>query len=150
MASKYLVVYYSRTGGSERLAKALQKKLGSDIDRIGYAKTEKVSFISAALQAARKATAKFTGEMHNAAKYDKVYFVSPVWAGALATPIRSYMSYYKDSIKSYELLVTCGSSGLEGAAKDAQTVIGKPAANAEQFTAKEVKQGSFNLDKFAA
>ncbi|MDR1565455.1 MAG: hypothetical protein LBS74_10910 [Oscillospiraceae bacterium] len=132
MANKNLIVYYSRTGLSERLAKALQEKLGGDIDQITYADRDKVSFASAGWEALRKATAKFKGDVHDAGEYDKIFFISPVWASALATPIRSYMAVNKGKIKAYSMLVTCGGSGLEGALKDALATPPKTQSSSSQ------------------
>ncbi|MDR1540027.1 MAG: hypothetical protein LBU32_18910 [Clostridiales bacterium] len=148
MAKKTLIVYYSRSGLSEQLAKALSAKLNGDIDNVGYADRDKVSFAAAGLEAVRKTTSAFKGDTHDASQYDEVFFISPVWASSLATPIRSYMAANKDKIKSYALLVTCGSGGLEGAKKDACAAIGKTPYISQQFLSKEIKQNEFNLDEF--
>jgi flavodoxin len=149
MAGKNLIVYYSRTGISEVLAKELHAKVGGDIECLHYANREKISYAAAGLEAVRKATSPISGNSHDASDFDKIFFISPVWAGALATPIRSYMATNKEKIQSYVLLVTCGGSGLEGAKKDALTQIGKTPVAAEQFRSVDIKQGVFHLEKFA-
>jgi flavodoxin len=148
MAEKSLIVYYSRTGLSKRLAEALRAKLGCDIDNVRYAGRDKVSFAAAGLEAVRKATSAFAGDAHDASKYDRIFFISPVWAGSLATPIRSYMAANKDKIKAYALLATCGGSGLEGVKKDAQAATGKAATSAQQFLSREIRQGAYDLEMF--
>ncbi|GHV10996.1 hypothetical protein FACS1894219_01420 [Clostridia bacterium] len=140
-----LIVYYSRTGTTDAFAKTLQAILNCDIDKIDYQNGGKPGFLAAILQSLRKKIKPFKGGTHDAGKYDKIIFISPIWASALATPVRSYMAANKDKIKSYDLYVTCGSSGLEEAKKDAQSVTGKLPEEARQFRASDIKDDNVVL-----
>lgn len=147
-AKKNLIVYYSRTGTSEALAKVLREKLACDIDRIDYAEErDGISFLAAGWEAIRRTTKAIQGNTRNPENYDHIFFVSPVWSNRLSTPIRSYMRAYRDKIKSYSLLVTCGGSALSKVKRDARSAMGKnPEASAE-FKSKEVNEGEYDLKR---
>jgi hypothetical protein len=144
---KTLIVYYSHSGASQTLAAALQKKLGCDLDRLEYAGKARKG-LGLLLEALGRPTKDITGDTHPPGAYSRVLFVSPVWGGGLATPIRSYMKKHQGKIKAYGLLVTCASGGLSGAAKDAAKVMGVGPAPSQQFLAKDVGRGEMDLKNF--
>ncbi|MDR2536327.1 MAG: hypothetical protein LBD29_09900 [Treponema sp.] len=148
MEKETLIVYYSRSGISERLAKALQHKLGCDMDKIAYADKEQIAFGTAVVEALRKATVPIKGSLHKPEDYKKIIFITPVWGGAMATPIRSYMTENKEHIQSYSLIVTCGKSGLSGSIKDAAAALGKEPVGSEQYLSSQVTKGAYNLERF--
>jgi hypothetical protein len=40
--------------------------------------------------------------------YDHVIFISPVWAGKIATPLKSFLMSEKERIKAYSFITICG------------------------------------------
>ncbi|MDR1913757.1 MAG: hypothetical protein LBQ68_04640 [Clostridiales bacterium] len=148
MAQKNLIVYFSRTGSTESVAKVLAAKLGCDTDKLYYADREKISFANAGLESLRKQITTLKGDEHDPGIYDKIFFVSPVWAGSLSTPIRSYMKSNKDKIKDYALIVTCGGSGVTGPGKEALAIIGKSPSVTGSFRTLEIKRGEYDLTNF--
>ena len=148
MPRKTLIVYYSRSKKSEMVAHKLQGKLGCDMDKLGYAGKERISFFAAGGEALKKAIVTIKGDAHNPADYERLIFISPVWASALSTPIRSYMAQHKTSIKSYSLIAVCGGSGLEGCIKDAVKVLGNAPERSEQYLAAKVAKDDYDLGKF--
>ena len=147
---KTLIVYYSKSGKSEMLAKTLREKTGYDIDKLEYADKDHISFPAAVIESLRKTTVEIKGYAHNPAEYDRIIFVSPVWGSALSTPIRSYMSVHRKKIKTYSLIAVCGKIGLEGTVKDATTVMEKEPSVSEQYISAQVGKGTYNLEKFMA
>jgi flavodoxin len=150
MAEKALLVYYSRSGKSEILAKNLREKTGWDTDKIEYADKKRISFIGGILEARRKATAKIKGDAHNPAEYRRVIIISPVWAGLLATPVRTYLVNHKPDINSYSIIAVCGGRGFEGTVKEAVTILGKePVVSGEYFSA-QIAKGTYDIEKFVS
>lgn len=146
--NKTLIVYYSRSGKAEIIAKDLRDKLGCDIDKIEYADKKRVSFVGALFEVFGKKTKNIKGAEHSPGNYDKIIFITPVWANAMSTPIRSYISEYKANIKSYSLIATCGSSGIEEIAKEAVNIIGAEPALSAQYLDKQIMAGEYDLRKF--
>ena len=148
MSEKTLIIYYSRSGKSEILAKDLQSKIGCDMDKIEYATKNHISFFGAGFEAVSKKTVKIKGANHSPGDYEKIIFITPIWASALSTPVRSYMAENKANIKSYSLIATCGSSGLEGTIKDAGNIMQKEPDNSEMYRSAQIAKGDYDLGKF--
>ena len=148
MAQRILIVYYSRTGTSEIVAKALQEKLGCDIERIGYADPAKrPSFLGAAFEAIRKRhTVVLSGDTRTPMSYNRLIVVSPVWAGGLSTPVRSYLKKHREDIAAYGLISV--SSGGGSAVASAAAAAGKMPDKAVVIKSPQVKDGTFDLAPF--
>ena len=125
---KTLVVYYSKTGTTKKVAQAIIDSKSCDFDELQY--DEK---------------AKTIGSSRNPADYEHIIILAPVWAFALAEPVKLYLGQYKSDIKKYDLIVTCGMFGLRGCVKNCVSAIGKPPENALIFKAKHVKSGNFDI-----
>ena len=145
---KTLIVYYSRSGKSEIIAKDLQNKTGCDIDKIEYAKKNKVSYIGAIFEALGRKTTQIKGAAHNPGDYDRIIFVTPIWVGRMATPVRSYMAEKRTDIKSYSLIAACGGSEITETVKDAVNIMQKEPAVSERYLAKDIDKGAYDLAKF--
>ncbi|MDR0525242.1 MAG: hypothetical protein LBG90_05150 [Spirochaetaceae bacterium] len=148
MIEKTLIVYYSRSGISEKVAQTLQAQLGCDMDKLEYAEKKHISFGAAVIEALRKSTAPITGGTHKPENYGRIIFITPVWGSGLATPIRSYMTEHKTAVQSYALIVTCGGGGLSGTIKDAAAILGKEPSASEQFRSSQVNEGHYGLEQF--
>jgi flavodoxin len=107
---KILVVYYSRTGNSKKVAEILQKELGCDIEEIiaqsSYAGIK--GYIRAAREGIGKIAAKINPASKNAADYDIVIVGGPVWGRIISSPIRAYLEQNKDKIKNMASFCTMG------------------------------------------
>jgi len=125
---KTLVVYYSKTGTTKKVAQAVIEKKNCDYDELQY--DEK---------------AKTVNHVFNPSDYEHIVLLAPVWAFALAEPMKKYLAVHKSNIKRYDLIVTCGSFGLRGCIKNCLTSIGRPPENALKFKSKDVKRGDFDF-----
>ena len=90
---KSLVVYYSRTDITKKLAEAIARKTDADIEeiipkvnyngKIGYARGGKDAISSKVID--------LESQKYNPEDYDVVYLGCPVWASRPATPLYSYI-----------------------------------------------------------
>lgn len=110
-----LVVYYSQSGTTEKVANIIQKKTGADIERI-----EPVSPYSGDMGAIAGA---FMGERQSGkfrdlkpmkakvADYDTLYVGYPIWMGTCAAPIHSFVK--ANNLKGKVVIPFCtfGSGG---------------------------------------
>ncbi|MCL2045355.1 MAG: hypothetical protein FWG88_03105 [Oscillospiraceae bacterium] len=123
-----LVVYYSKTGNTEKVAKAIIEKKNCDFDILEYDdKTKKMS------------------SKLDPALYEHIILLSPIWAFSLAEPMKQYILKHNAAIKQYDLVVTCGGIGLRGCIKNCLSSIGFPPRNAMKFRSKQVKSGDFDI-----
>ena len=131
MPGKTIIIYYSRTGTSEKLAQKMALERGCAARRIELADGKKISAIGAGAQSMRKATPEIRGDVGDIGDYDRIVYITPVWASHVASPIRSHMAKYKGVTKEYELHAVFMGRDFEGVVRDAEAIIGKPAAVAE-------------------
>jgi len=103
-----LVVYFSSSGNTRKVAKVLAKKLKADLDEIKeYKKRGAIGMMIACRLAMKKKTSKITFSK-NPKKYDLVVLGGPVWAWNLIPPLRAYLEQNKDKIKKLGFFLTYG------------------------------------------
>ncbi|AKM82360.1 TPA: hypothetical protein DD449_04680 [Candidatus Berkelbacteria bacterium] len=109
---KTLVVYYSRSGHNESLARNIAKKLNnSEIEEIVDLKNREGGwgiFISILGQFSKKLT-QIQTQINNPKDFDLVVIVSPLWAGILPSPTRTYIAKNNENLKKYAFISVSGS-----------------------------------------
>jgi len=151
---KTLVAYYSRTGNTKRVAEALAATLNADIEAIA-SDTKGTGMGRLAMQAFLRVRAKIAPTTNDAASYDMVVIGSPVWAGKMASPIRTYLAQNKDKFTSVAFFCTHGNPRSEGSVKmleSMETLSGKKAAAVLDVPANDVESGAYveKAKRFAA
>lgn len=145
-----LVVYYSRTDITKKLAEEIAGRLNADIEeitstvkydgKIGYARAGKDAMTVKIIE---------IGDLkYNPSNYDVVYLGVPVWAGKAANPLISYIKQNEGKFNNVKFFVTAGSSGFESAFKQMEEFVGKAPLKTLALTTKQVKKGEYDLDSF--
>lgn len=113
--ARYLVAYYSWTGRTARVAKAVAEDLGADVEEIRDARprTGPFAYMRSAIEASRRKAAPIRPPVHRPEDYDAVVLGCPVWAGAMASPMRAYIDVHRNRLPSVALFCTLGGSGAE-------------------------------------
>ena len=110
MDTKVLIVYYSRTKNTKKVAEELQAQLGGDIEEIkpkkGYAGP--VGWILAGKEAFQKVLPEIELIEKNPASYDLVVFGTPVWAWNISSPLRTYIDQNKEKFNKIAAFCTMG------------------------------------------
>lgn len=89
---KVLVVYYSRTGTTKRVAEYLADYFGFDLDVIvSDSRSGAIGYIKSGYESAFRKRSPISFSK-NPEDYDLVIVGTPVWAGTLASPVLSYLS----------------------------------------------------------
>jgi flavodoxin len=141
---KTLVVYYSRTGNTKKVALDIAKNLKADIDELKDKK--KRGFFGVWLKGAREAMKESSSEVvfsKDPKDYDLIVLGGPVWAWNLIPPIRKYLEENKNKIKKLGFFVTCG--GNIGKNFEQTASIKKPIA-CMKLIDKEVKKGNYKKE----
>ncbi|MBT9155880.1 MAG: hypothetical protein DDT37_00854 [Firmicutes bacterium] len=93
---KILVAYFSLTGSTRLIGKAVAKELGADIEEIvpvrHYPLRGLWLYLYGGMQAVLGATPRLERTIVNAHDYDIVIVGTPVWAGRMAPPVRSFLN----------------------------------------------------------
>jgi flavodoxin len=139
---KTLVVYYSKTGNTERAAKEIASQLGSDVEKIVDKKNRKgiLGFISGGRDAMKKQATEIEAIIKNPADYDLTVIGTPVWASDMTPAIRTYIDKNKGSLKEWAFFVTSGNTEPEKMVAETEGIIGKKSIAALGLNAEELKK----------
>jgi flavodoxin len=103
---KNLIVYYSFTKNNEKVAEYLRNQWSCDIARIETVKKRTGFSILFDLIFRRQPVIKTIP--YYLWNYEHVIFIAPIWAGKIATPLKSFLFREKENIKSYSFVTLCG------------------------------------------
>lgn len=140
---RVLVIFYSRTGNTRRVAEAIAERLKADIEEIRDVKSRSgvLGFLRSGYEALAGRLPKIQQVSRSPDEYDLVLIGSPVWVGRLASPMRAYLAIYGRSIKQTASFCTCKSD--EGRVfKEMEALSKKPIATL-CIREKEVKSGEY-------
>jgi len=148
---KILVLYYSRSGKSRKVAENIAQGLKADIQEIVPLKGYKglFGFIRAGFQATKGKIPAIKPVDKDLAAYDLIIFGTPIWGSRMASPLRTAITENKPMIKKYAFYCTAGGAGQEKAFADVQELVGfAPVATMEVQSMEVVKDTS--ADKIGA
>ena len=116
---KTLVVYYSRSGNTRKVADEIATVLKADEEELQDGKSRKgpVAFILAGREAMHKTTVTLQPLSHDPATYDMVVVGSPVWAGTVCSPVRTFLAKNRGKLKQVAWFCTSGGEDPAGAQK---------------------------------
>jgi len=122
---KTLVVYYSRTGNTKKVAEIIANKLEADIDEIIDTK-ERKGFIGAITSLKDSFGAETDiAFKKDPSKYDLVIIGTPIWMYTITPAVKAYL---KRKFKKVAFFCTCNSDRRIDAFKDMEKLVGRPIA----------------------
>ncbi len=150
---RVLVVYFSRSGNTHRVAEALATKLQAEIEEVTEPndRSALTGYFGAILDVLFKRPAAILPARHDPATFDLVVIGTPVWASSVSTPIRAYLAAFKDRLPAVGFFLTLGGSGAKRTFAQMQALSGKPPLATCALTEREVKAGTIDarLSEFA-
>ena len=130
-ASKSLVVYYSQTGATKKLAEIFQKAKNADVFEIAmvtpYPSTYDSTIAAVGAQRESKQWPALVNAKADIAKYDTVYLGYPIMFGSFAPPVYTFLDSNDLSGKVVVPFCTYGSGGRKASAAELKTL--EPNAN---------------------
>ena len=148
---KTLLVYYSRTGVTKKLADFIVGKFIAETEEIKDTANRAgvTGYLSAGRDAMQRRLTKLEAVKNNPADFDLVIIGTPIWSWSISAPIRTYLTEYKDRIKQAAFFCTMGSSGDAKVFKEMEEIIGKAPVAVVSLTTKEVVTGQMQkAEKF--
>ena len=114
-----LVVYYSRTGNTKKVADELAAALKADVEELKDGKNRggPIGFLMAGREAMKKTPANLAPLAHDPAAYDVVVVGSPVWASTVCSPVRTFLTKNRAGLKKVAWFCTSGGEDPTGAEK---------------------------------
>lgn len=151
--SKTLVVFYSQSGTTRRIAEALSRALKCDLEEITEPKqrTGFLGYIRSLLEARRGRPAIIAPKKHDVSSYDLVVIGTPVWAWSLSSPVRAYLMATASQLPEVAFFCTLGASGSERTFAQMSAIVGKKPRAVCAITQRETLSGSYfdRLSTFA-
>jgi flavodoxin len=150
-----LVAYYSWTGTTKTAAEAVAKALGADLERIEEAERRDYGLwnaVIAALGSVRKRRPAIKPPRHDPDAYDLVVLGTPVWAGDMASPMRSYLAHHDGSLRETAFFVTHAGGTPKKAFARLAIMTGLEPLAAHAFRSVDVRRGRIDeaVTEFAA
>ena len=148
---KTLVVFYSRTGVTGKLADYIAKKIGAETEEIKDTvnRAGAIGYLLAGRDGTLRKLTKLETPKLNPADFDLVIIGTPIWSFNMSAPIRTYLEEYKNQFKQAAFFCTMGGSGDKKAFKEMGEVTGKKPVAALTLKTAEVVASSFEkADKF--
>lgn len=146
---KSLVVYYSRTNITKKLANDIAIQTNADIEeiksKVNY--DGKLGYARGIKDGASGKIVELEPQKYNPEDYDVVYIGAPVWASKAANPIISYMKENEGKFSNVKFFLTAGSSGFDSGFKQMEEKSVKPLKTLA-LTTKNVKKDDYDLTSF--
>jgi len=138
---KALVVCYSRTGNTRKLAEAVAAALGAELEAI----TEPAGragfwgYLAAGRDAILKRSTPIGPLAADPAAFELVIVGTPVWAFTMASPVRSFLAGAAGKLKAVAFFCTQGGSGHQRTFREMERLAGRPPRATLVLTERELK-----------
>lgn len=108
-----LIVYYSRSGVTAQVAQTLARDCGADLEQINDLRPRHglSGYLRSVWEALLQRPAPIQPPRLHPADYPFVVLGTPVWAGHMSAPMRSYILQQREHFSHIALFCTMGGSG---------------------------------------
>ncbi len=113
MPNRILVVYYTRTGTTQQLARWISAALDADLDRI-VDKTKRsgvLGYLRSGWEAGLQRIVPIEPPVRDPTQYDLVVVGTPIWNASVSSPVRSYLEAHRNELRTVAFFCTCGGRG---------------------------------------
>lgn len=145
-AASMLVVYFSRSGTTRRMASALAGMLDADLDAIREAdrrdRAGACGYLRSLADVLGRRPARLAPGNLDPAAYDVVIIGTPVWAHNVSTPVRSWLTLHRAGLRHAAFFCTLGGSGQASALAQMRALAGQPPLAECAITARDVQRGT--------
>lgn len=114
---KILIAYYSYSGNTQKVAKAIQEEVGGDIFEIKAEGTYPEDYDEMVQQAKKEIQdgfrPKLLTKVDNISQYDIIFLGSPNWWGTITPQVSSFLASYDLNGKTVIPFITHGGGGKQ-------------------------------------
>ncbi len=124
---KSLIVHYSRSGHTRKVAEAIADQLGCDVDEVHELRSRRgvFGYFRSAREALREQLVEIEPCSHDLGDYELVILGTPVWAGNLSSPLRSYVARFRGGFPDVAFFCTQGGRGSDKVFSRLEALTGK-------------------------
>lgn len=141
MKKKILVVYYSHTGHTRKVAQDIASKLNADIEELIDKKNRSgfINYFKAGKDASQKKLTEINDIQKKPGNYDLIIIGTPVWAWSMTPAVRTYVTKYKNNFKQIASFCTAGGAGMDKVLNSINELAGKKSIVSLSYARKELK-----------
>ncbi|MGQ9759861.1 MAG: flavodoxin family protein [Candidatus Methanomethylicaceae archaeon] len=142
---RILVVFYSRTGKTKVVAKKLAEITKSDVEEIMDTKNRSgfIGVLLSGYEAARRKLTVIMETKYDPSQYDLVIIGTPVWAGVMSVPVRTYISNHKGKFNNVAFFCTHGMKDAPKIFKDLGEACQKEPVATLKIRSTEIEKGEY-------
>jgi menaquinone-dependent protoporphyrinogen IX oxidase len=135
-----LVVYYSRSGTTRKIAEALSRALNANVEEIVESKSRAgfFGYLRSLVEAIQRNPSAIAQSKCDPSSYDRVIIGTPVWAWSVSSPVRAYLMANKGHLPEVAFYCTLGGRGSDSVFRQMQSLAGKAPRAVYAVTAGEV------------
>lgn len=147
---KTLIVFYSRTENTKKIAKTLQKSLNCDIEEIKEKSSHNgpIGYMKGGFESSTGRASPIKPISKDPSQYDLVIIGTPVWAANMASPMISYLKDNGSKINELACFCTCGGSGYDKTLKKIETAVGKTSKTNFYLTSNDINSPDEKINQF--
>ncbi|MBU1030761.1 MAG: flavodoxin [Nanoarchaeota archaeon] len=145
---KAIVVYYSKTGVTKKIANEIARNMNCDVEEItdDIKRSGFLGYFRCGREAMKKIVPRINSLKKNISSYDLVIIGTPVWGWNISSPVRGFLHHYKNSFSNVAFFCTMGGSGDTQSFLELEKLSGKKPLATLALKTIDVKQNNF-LDK---
>jgi flavodoxin len=138
-----LVVFYSRTGNTKKVAESIASEFQCDLEEIVDLKKRGglLGYMKSGRDAMRRKETEIQEVRKNPGDYDLVIVGTPIWGGQMAPAVRTYINRYRDSFKRVAFFCTSGNGTPQKGFSGMEELCGKAPTATCAVSTKDVKAG---------
>jgi flavodoxin len=142
---KILVVYYSRTGNTRKVAEEIRNSIDCDIEEIidTQSRSGILNYLISGFQASRKKLTTIENIKNDPANYDLLIIGSPVWVSNVSSAIRTYINQNQAKFNNVAFFCTAGGARFDGTFSEMTELCGTSPLARIGLKAHEIKDGSY-------
>lgn len=128
---KALVVYFSRSGHTETVARLVADALHADVEPIADHTSRRgiLGYLRSGFEAATRRMPDIAPPSHDLAQYDLVVVGTPIWNASVSSPVRAFLSRNRKDLKRVAFFCTMGGRGAERAFREMERASGRRPAD---------------------
>lgn len=147
-----LIIYFSRSGHTERIGEELADRLDADIEKIEDQKERRgiLGWIKSGRDSIKKRTTIIKELEHKPQSYDITIVGSPVWAGNVPPATRTFLKKYHRTIDNVAFFSTSKSGETTKMYNTMERTVDIEPISTLTITEKEIKKKNYEnkMDEF--
>lgn len=146
MPDRTLIVSYSNTGTSRRVAELLSSQFQWPRGEISElrSRTGAAGILRCMADSLFRRHPVIRYEGADPQGFENVVLIAPIWMYRLAGPMRSFVRDHAPNLKRVAVISVMGGRGATNAFAEIDRILGRPPVLSTSFTAREVDDGSYS------